>query len=91
MENRIQFKNGKQREFLDIVKDRLAVRSLRALLQFGISVPYSALKCYYSEHRLLPQTLFENLCHLAKISPHKFEVIILNGNWGQVKGGKRKH
>lgn len=85
---RVLFKKGKQREFLDLVKTKLNSTSIRGLLQFGLDIPYSTLKNYYSEHMSLPQDLFDNICHLSKINPHDLEISYLEENWGQVKGGK---
>ena len=88
MENRILFKKGKQREFLDLVKTELNCSSLRSLLQFGIKFHYSTLKDYYNERLLLPRTLFEDLCYLAKINKNELKFSYLEENWGQVKGGR---
>ena len=86
MEERVLFEKGKQKEFLDIVKINLRVRSLRGILQFGIEVKYSTFKDYYNERLLLPKNLFDNLVYLAKIKHLKVKYV--NGNWGQVKGGR---
>ena len=88
MIKRIFFKQGEQREFLDLVKTRLNCTSIRGILQFGLNIPYSTLKNYYSEHMSLPQDLFDNLCHLSKINPDSLNISYLENNWGQVKGGK---
>jgi len=86
---RVKFRKGKQREFLDNVKEKLMAPSIRSLLQFGILTNYSSLKNYYSERRLLPKELFEDLCHLAKIDFKDLDFEFLEGNWGQLKGGKK--
>ena len=88
MEDRVLFHKGKQREFFDLVVDKLKCISLRGILQFGFDIPYSTLKNYYSERRLIPRNFFENLCYLAKIDIKGLKVKYVNGNWGQVKGGK---
>ena len=89
MEKRIIFKKSEQREFLNSVKTNLNCTSIRGLLQFGLDIPYPTLKNYYNEHMSLPQSLFDNLCHLAKINPRNLEVSYLEENWGQIKGGKK--
>ena len=88
MEQRILFKKGKQKEFLDLVIFKLNSSSIRSLLQFGLNVKYSTLKDYYNERLLLPRNLFEDLCHIAKINKRELKFDYINGNWGQVKGGK---
>jgi len=36
----------------------------------------------------MPKNLFENLCHIGKINPSELNIKFIEGNWGQVKGGK---
>ena len=84
---RIRFSKGKQRAFLNLVIDRLNVASLRGILQFGFNVPYSTLKNYHNESRLLPKDLFEDLCLVAKIDKKEIKFEVVKGSWGQVKGG----
>jgi hypothetical protein len=86
--NRIKFKDGEQRKFLDFVVDKLNAPSVRGILQFGFNIPYSTLKNYYNESRLLPKNLFEDLCEIALISKSKFEIEEVDENWGRVKGGQ---
>jgi len=88
MGQRIRFYNGKQKEFLDLVQYNLNVSSLKRVLQFGIDVSYSALKKYRTGKLLLPNELFENLCHLAKIDSNTLKFEFIQDNWGQIKGGK---
>jgi len=87
-ELRILFHKGEQRKFLGLVVTRLNCISIRGILQFGFDIPYSTLKNYYIERRLLPRGFFENLCHLAKIDIKSLKIQYFNSNWGQVKGGK---
>jgi hypothetical protein len=87
-EQRIKFAFGEQRKFLDLVVSRLNCISVRGILQFGFDTPYSTLKNYYIERRLIPRLLFENLCHLAKIDVKSLGVKYVESNWGQIKGGK---
>lgn len=85
---RIKFKKGKQRKFLDLVVERLNAPSLRGILQFGFDVPYSTLKNYYNESRLLPRGLFNDLCEVARIDKSELSFEFVNENWGKVKGGR---
>ena len=90
---RVLFSKGEQRKFLDLVVFKLNCISVRGIIQFGFEVPYSTLKNYYTERRLIPRSFFENLCHVAKIDPSSLKIEYINSNWGQVKGGmtsKRK-
>ena len=86
---RVKFLKGKQRMFLKQVLINLNCPSLKAFMQFGFDVPYSTLKNYYSEQRLLPYDLFQDICFLAKIDEGKLKVILLEQSWGQSKGGKK--
>ena len=72
------------------VLEKLNCPSLRAFLQFGLGVPYSTLKNYFSEKRLIPKKVFEDMCKLANLNTDDFNVKYLDKNWGQVKGGKVK-
>jgi len=85
---RVRFKRGGQRKFLDLVIFRLRCVSLRGLLQFGFDVPYSTLKNYYVESRLLPLGFFEELCEVAGIDKVGLRYEEVEENWGKRKGGK---
>jgi len=85
---RIKFKRGGQRVFLDLVVERLSSPSVRGILQFGFDVSYSTLKNYYNESRLLPESLFDDLCEVANISKDDLSFELVGENWGKVKGGK---
>ena len=85
---RIKFKKGEQREFLELVMEQINAPSIRGILQFGLKVPYSTLKNYYNESRLIPKNLFEDLCEIALVGRGKFEVEEVSENWGRVKGGQ---
>jgi hypothetical protein len=87
---RVLFKKGMQRKFLDLTISNLNCISLRGLLQYGLNVNYNCLKNYYTERRLLPRIFFEDLCYLAKLDAGRLNVKYLGGNWGQVKGGNAK-
>ena len=86
---RIKFRNGKQREFLNLVIEKLDSPSLRGVLQFGFEVPYSTLKNYYNESRLLPMNLFNDFCEVAKIDSLELNFEFMDNNWGKVKGGRK--
>jgi len=88
--NRIRFRKGEQRKFLDLVILNLDSPSLRGLLQFGFNVNYSTLKNYYCEDRLMPEDLFGDFCLVGRIEKGKFRFGFVDRNWGQVKGGKKK-
>jgi hypothetical protein len=88
-EQRVLFPNGEQRKFLDLAVERLNCISLRGILQFGFDMKYSTLKNYYTERRLLPLRFFENLCHIAKIDAKSLNLKYIQGNWGQVNGGRK--
>ena len=85
---RIKFKKGKQRKFLDLAVEKLNSPSVRGILQFGFDIPYSTLKNYYNESRLMPKNLFEDICDVALIGKNKFEVEEVSENRGKVKGGQ---
>jgi hypothetical protein len=90
---RIRFNRGGQRRFLDLVVEKLRSPSVRGILQFGFEVPYSTLKNYYNESRLLPREFFDDLCDIAKIDKSGLDFEEVGENWGKVKGGnlsKRK-
>ncbi len=86
---RIMLKKGKQKEFLQSVKTKLNLTSLRSIKQFGIETNYSTIKNYYSEKRLMPEQLFNDLCYLAKINPTEIDINYKEENWGQIKGGEK--
>ena len=88
--DRVKFDKGKQREFLDLVIEKLNSPSLRGLLQFGLETNYENLKNYYSERRLLSRDLFEDMIYLAKLRKKDFDFSYLDKNWGRVKGGRNK-
>ena len=85
---RVKFHMGKQREFMKSVILESSSPSLRALSQFGISVPYSSLKSYFNENRTLPEELFNDLCVIGKIDKKEIDFEIIDEHWGQVIGGR---
>lgn len=85
---RVRFGRGRQRRFLDLIIDKLNVPSLRGILQFGFSTSYSTLKNYYNESRLLPLSLFDDFCEVARIEKRELSFEFVGENWGKVKGGK---
>jgi len=86
---RIKFNKGKQKEFLNNCILKLHSLSLNSLLEFGITTTSSSLKNYYSERRLLPRELFEELCHLTKIDMENLNYQEFEENWGKSIGGKK--
>ena len=86
---RILFKKGKQREFLNLAKINLNCVSLKGILQYGFDLRYSTLKNYNSEKLLLPRDFFEEVCYIAKINPDNLDIKYIDKNWGQVIGGKK--
>ena len=87
--DRIKFKEGAQRKFLDLVVERLNAPSIRGILQFGFDIPYSTLKNYYNESRLMPKNLFEDLVEVGGISISELVFEEIDGAWGMIKGGKK--
>jgi hypothetical protein len=87
---RVRFRKGEQRKFLNEVLRRVNCPSLRAFLQFGFDIPYSTLKNYYSELRLLPKSFFEELSSFSGIRKESYVVEFLEENWGKIKGGKKR-
>jgi hypothetical protein len=84
---RVRFlRKGGQRAFLDFVIDRLRVKSLRGVLQFGVDVNYSTLKNYYNESRLMSRDLVLEFCEIADIDFVALGTEEVAENWGQVKG-----
>jgi len=81
---------GRQRKFILDVLNELGCPSLRAFEQYGLDVSYSTLKNYFVEQRTLPMELFNKMCFLSGIKVDSFEIVFLDENWGQKKGGRRK-
>ncbi len=86
---RIKFGKGKQREFFEKVLENLGCPSLRELINRGVGVSYQTLKNYYSERRLLSESLFEELLQISNLKKGNFDFRVVDENWGQVVGGKR--
>ncbi len=85
---RVKFSKGKQREFLKKVLEKTNCPSLRELISRGIDVNYSTLKNYFCEERLMSEEFFKELLGFSGLKEEDFEFELINGNWGQVKGGK---
>ena len=85
---RIKFKKNKQKEFLNLVLDKSNCPSVKELSERFLGTSYSAWRNYFSEERLLPLDLFEELCDFSLLKKEDFEFEILEKNWGQIKGGK---
>jgi hypothetical protein len=85
---RIIFMKGKQREFFNLILEKSNCPSLRELSN-RININYSTIKNYYIERRLLGEELFNNLCILAGLNKNNIDYKSVEGNWGQVKGGRK--
>jgi hypothetical protein len=85
---RIKFVKGEQKKFLEEVMKKIGSPSLRELINRGIEASYSSLKNYYSERRLLPKKIFEDLCKISDIDFRKLDFVLIKDTWGQVRGGK---
>ncbi len=85
---RIKFKKNKQKEFLKAVLVNSDCPNVKELINRGFDVPYSTFRNYFSEARLLPLSLFSELCDFANLKKEKFSFEVLEKNWGQIKGGK---
>ncbi|MEM3112941.1 MAG: hypothetical protein QXI33_00770 [Candidatus Pacearchaeota archaeon] len=87
---RVKFleKNG-QRKFMKDVLVSTNCPSLRSFGQFGLDIPYSTMKNYYSEKRIIPKNLFDKLCYMAKFNNKNFKIEFVSDYWGQSKGGKK--
>ena len=77
-----------QKKFLNQTLKNLNCPSIKELKNRGIETSYSTLKNYFSEHRLLPESFFNDLCEISKIDGKKLKVKLFGDNWGRVKGGK---
>jgi len=87
---RIKFnERGKQREFINLVLQELNCPSLRELINRGISVNYSTLKNYFTEQRLIPEGIFNELIGISGLNKNDFDFKIVDGFWGQIVGGKK--
>lgn len=84
---RVIFKKGKQKEFLDVAREDTSLKKF--ILKHNLPVNYSTFKKYYTENNSLPLELFEKICRIRKINPRKFEVSIKPANWGAILGGKK--
>jgi|APSaa5957512622_1039677.scaffolds.fasta_scaffold33538_1 hypothetical protein len=79
---------GKSREFFDRVLKNSGLENLKVLSKkTGIS--YSTLKKYCGEYLLMPRSTFQILCNTGDIGETSFNYKIKDGDWGQIKGGKR--
>ena len=85
--SRVKFKKSEQRKFFLRVLEKTNCPSLRALNQFGFDIPYSTLKNYFTEKRLISKEFFLQLCELSDFDSTLEEVSFLDENWGKAKGG----
>jgi len=80
---------GNQRKFLFLILKKTDCPSIKELSNRFLGVSYSAWRNYFSEIRLLPLNLFEELCKFANVKKENFKFEELKNNWGQVVGGKK--
>jgi len=85
---RVKFKKGFQRKFLINVLEKINCPSFYELVN-RVDVNYSSLKNYFNESRTLPKNFFEDLCRISEINKASLKFIILEENWGKIKGGKK--
>ena len=85
--NRIKFKKGMQRKFIEGVLINSACPSLRELIERGFEIPYSTLKSYFNENRTLPEDFFDALLVVGGLNRADLEFEFLGGSWGQKLGG----
>jgi len=85
---RIKFEKGNQRKFLQKV---LVESNSPSLLELSnrLGISYSTLKNYFSEARLLPESIFRDLLEISGLDNESFDFEIIGENWGKVVGGKK--
>ena len=84
-ERRIRLERGIQREIiLEASKKEGNMKKMASKMK----IPYSTMKNYSAEYRLLPESLFNNLLRLSNKSTEKIEISYLDPKWGQRLGGK---
>ncbi len=71
-------------------RDKLNSPSVFSIIQFGINCSISSMKNYYSNRRLIPESLFLDLCHITKINELNLKYEKMSENWGKIKGGKSR-
>jgi hypothetical protein len=86
--SRIKFAKGKQKEFFDKILVSIGSPSIRELGNRLTGINYQTLKNYYSERRLLSDSLFEDLLELSGLKKNDSNFEELGERWGQIKGGK---
>lgn len=84
---RVKFEKGEQRDFIKNVLFRINSPSLNDL-STRMDISYSTFKKYFCELRLLPLTLFEDMCFISKINKSGLRFNLIEETWGQSKGGK---
>ena len=84
-ERRIKLKEGVQKEIiLEASKKEGNMKKVASKMK----IPYSTMKNYSAEYRLLPESLFNNLLRLSNKSTENIETSYLDHRWGQRLGGK---
>jgi DNA-directed RNA polymerase specialized sigma54-like protein len=85
---RVQFLEKGQRDFMNEVLLKLNCLTLKELAD-RCDLNYSTMKNYYSLKRLLPENIFLDLCFVSKINTEILHFNLIEGNLGQVSGGKK--
>ncbi len=75
--------------FMDEFIKKMNSPYLIGILQFGFNIPYSTLKNYHNESRLLPEDLFSDMCRMSGFDKSSINFSLINENWGKIKGGKK--
>lgn len=83
---RIVMKKGKQKELIEIAKQRFTWDGLSKRLNISEGYLRNELR---NEKRNLSKKLYGNLCKITNKNFDKFIIKELNKNWGQIKGGKK--
>ncbi len=85
-ERRVKFPKGEQRKLiLELVLKEGSLKSVSERL----GVPYSTMKNYACEDRLLPESLFDTLLNSLSKDRRDLDIHYLEGNWGRILGGKK--
>ncbi|MBI3334186.1 hypothetical protein HYZ97_01760 [Candidatus Pacearchaeota archaeon] len=83
---RVKLLKGVQRDIL--LRSALKLGSLHALAN-RLGIPYSTIKNYSLETRLLPEDLFNRILSLSSLRKKDIHFSLLDANWGRVLGAKK--
>lgn len=83
---RVQFKRGKQKEF---IKRSIAILNLnRADVAKKLKINKHTLNTWVKERCLLPLLIYKRICKLTKLNYSNYILDIKKDNWGSLKGAK---